>query len=69
MDLKATSIRYFETRRGVGYECKTNRSNVVIWNDGGGGGTYIAPHYNYTKEYEKINEEELEKIIDRYESI
>lgn len=67
MSLKATDIRYFETRRGVGYECKTNKKNVVIWNDGNGGAPYIAPYYNYTHMYEDLDEDQLEKIIDDYE--
>ena len=37
-------IRYFETRRGLGYEAKTNLGS--IWNDGQGGCTYFEPDYN-----------------------
>jgi len=39
--MKVTSVRYFETRRGLGYQCKTNIKDIEIWNDGNGGGTYI----------------------------
>ena len=42
MELKVTAIRYWETRRGVGYEAKTNFGGT-IWNDGDGGGTYLMP--------------------------
>lgn len=40
-NLKVTGVRYFETRRGIGYQCKTNVPGVHIWNDGDGGGTYV----------------------------
>ena len=40
--LKVTGVRYFETRRGLGYECKTNIKGLAIWNDGNGGGTYFS---------------------------
>lgn len=69
-DLKVTNVRYFETRRGIGYECQTNISNVEIWNDGDGGPTFIAP----CPEAKKLNlynlsEEHLEYLIDKYESL
>lgn len=65
MDLKATSIRYFATRRGVGYECETNNKNIIICNDGNGGATYIVS--NGTSMYDDLNENQLEEIIDEYE--
>ena len=70
-DLKVRSVRYFETRRGTGYECATNKLNVVIWNDGQGGGTYIANYYPYTKDYSDImeNEQYLESLIDDFENV
>lgn len=64
--LKVTSIRYFDTRRGVGYQCKTNVQNVEIWNDGDGGGTYIPVDY-YSAHYTKLSESTLESLIDDYE--
>jgi hypothetical protein len=69
--LKVIGVRYFDTRRGLGYECKTNKLNVVIWNDGQGGGTFIAPHHPYTKDYENKmdNEEYLENLINEFEEI
>ena len=39
--LTVTKIRYFETRRGVGYECQTNVKGITIWNDGNGGITFL----------------------------
>jgi len=66
-ELVIKSIRYFETRRGLGYEAKTKYGS--IWNDGMGGGTYF---YHTKKEYSKyrgINEWDLEKIIDKFEGI
>ena len=69
LKLKVISVRYYETRRGTGYQCKTNKKNVEIWNDGNGGGTYIAPHHPYTKPYNHMTEEEMENLIDKYEEI
>mgnify|MGYP000702832623 CR=1 FL=1 len=74
-NLKVTSIRYFETRRGLGYECRTNVKGLSIWNDGNGGGTYFSGNEysksgreigSYSKKY---NEQELESLIDKYESM
>tara|TARA_B100001057_G_C22383380_1_gene769319 strand:- start:326 stop:565 length:240 start_codon:yes stop_codon:yes gene_type:complete len=71
-NLKVTSVRYFETRRGLGYECKTNIPNVKIWNDGMGGGTYFdrcmeAKHH---KLYDlEIDQDYMEGLIDIYEGI
>jgi len=67
-DLKITSVRYFETRRGVGYECKTNKKNVVVWNDGNGGETWIPPHHPFTSDYVKLRGYQLESLIDDYEN-
>lgn len=69
-DLQVTSVRYFKTRRGIGYECQTNIRDVEIWNDGDGGPTFIAP----SPEAKKLNlynlsEEHLESLIDKYESL
>ena len=74
-NLKVTSVRYFETRRGLGYECRTNVKGLSIWNDGNGGGTYFSGNEysksgreigSYSKKY---NEQELESLIDKYESM
>jgi hypothetical protein len=40
LNIIVTGVRYFETRRGIGYQCKTNLG-FEIWNDGDGGGTYV----------------------------
>ena len=69
LKLKVISVRYCETRRGTGYQCKTNKKNVEIWNDGNGGGTYITPHHPYTKPYNHMTEEEMENLIDKYEEM
>lgn len=37
--IKISKIKYFETRRGVGYIVTTNVGN--IYNDGNGGETYV----------------------------
>lgn len=72
--LKVKSIRYFETNRGLGYEAKTQYGS--IWNDGNGGGTYFDPLCmpsgkvkKECSEYRNINEWDLEKVIDIYESV
>ena len=67
--LEITSIRYFETARGLGYECQTNKMNVRIWNDGQGGETYMPPYFPFTKKYMNMNENELEALIDDFEGV
>ena len=73
MKLKVISVRYFETRRGVGYECKTNVRWISIWNDGNGGATFIdgnehTDYYNKVREYnDKYNDHQLESLIDEFE--
>ena len=32
-ELEVKGVRYFETRRGLGYECKINFKGITIWND------------------------------------
>jgi len=74
-ELKVTNVRYFKTRRGVGYECKTNIKGLFIWNEGMGGETFLECDFkNLTRKdiygYEKIYSEwDLEKMIDKYEGI
>ena len=83
-NLKVTSVRYFETNRGLGYECKTNMDDVEILNDGNGGGTYVSPPHvekiirqaddfknnRYTKlGYGHTLENYLENKIDEYEGV
>tara|TARA_R100000697_G_scaffold115834_1_gene135887 strand:+ start:242 stop:475 length:234 start_codon:yes stop_codon:yes gene_type:complete len=68
-DLEVTSVRYFETRKGYGYECKTNIHDISIWNDGMGGGTYLAfrGNKNGFPEFHEYTENDLEMLIDNYE--
>ena len=81
-ELKVTGVRYFETRRGLGYECTTNVPGAQIWNDGNGGGTYVdAVLSDYTnRDFHKTffpsishgsmqYEEALEKLINEYEGV
>ncbi len=68
LKLKVTSVRYYETRRGTGYQCKTNKENVEIWNDGNGGGTYLNNN-NMNDDYHHLTESQLEELIDKYEEI
>ena len=71
-NLEVTSLRYFETRRGTGYECKTNIPNVVIWNDGMGGGTYFdrCMEAKNHKLYDLEKDQDyMEGLIDIYEGI
>jgi len=70
-ELKVKGVRYFETRRGLGYECKTNFKGVSIWNDGHGGQTYLNfdlrdESFN-PKDYEELSEGSLEELINDYE--
>ena len=46
-ELAVTSVRYFETRRGIGYEAKTSVPGVSILNYGMGGGTYVSSSLTY----------------------
>lgn len=64
--MKVTSVRYFKTNRGVGYQCQTNIKGIEIWNDGMGGATYIDGNLN--KLIKKYTEWELEDLIDNYEN-
>tara|TARA_R100000005_G_scaffold96200_1_gene81367 strand:+ start:582 stop:812 length:231 start_codon:yes stop_codon:yes gene_type:complete len=72
-NLKVTSVRYFETSRGLlGYECKTNIKGIEIWNDGLGGITFIRNHTGNKlsrEDYEKYTDTYLESLIDIYENL
>ena len=67
--LKVTSVRYFETNKGIGYQCKTNIDGVEICNDGMGGATYLDGAFKYTKNFEHLSEWQLEELIDEYEGL
>ena len=67
--MKVTSVRYFETNRGLGYQCKTNIEGIQICNDGVGGATYLDGAYKYTKNFENLSESYLENLIDKYEKL
>ena len=58
MDLNVKNIRYFKTRRGLGYEVKTDKG--TIWNDGNGGATYFEADY-------KKKEREFNDLSKAYE--
>ena len=64
--MRVISVRYFETNRGLGYECKTN-TDKVIWNDGMGGGTYIDGLHEFNGLQGMKLENYLESLIDKYE--
>lgn len=81
--IKVTSVRYFETRRGIGYQCETNLG-FEIWNDGDGGGTYatgagVLPNRTVREILRKAFpdadpqsyeiERELESLINKYEQV
>jgi len=63
--LKVTSIKYYSTRRGLSYECKTNADGIQIWNDGQGGGTYLINDND--DEYRTLTETQLEELINKFE--
>ena len=65
--LKVTSVTYFETNKGIGYQCKTNIDGIEICNDGVGGATYLDGAFKYTKNFEHLSEWQLEELIDEYE--
>lgn len=70
MNLEVSSIRYFETNRGVGYQAKTNLKGVEILNDGQGGETYLETQTpkRENKELYNLSEWELEALLDTFES-
>ena len=73
--LQVKSVRYFETRRGTGYECKTNVRGISIWNDGNGGQTFVdgnehTQDYSVVRKYDaEYSDDQLEQLIDKYENI
>jgi len=67
--MKVTSVRYFETNRGLGYQCKTNIKGIEILNDGNGGGTYVDGAFKNIKLLKDYTEDELEHLIDEYEML
>ena len=70
MNLEVSSIRYFETNRGIGYQAKTNLEGVKILNDGNGGETYIETETpkRENKELYELSEWDLEALLDTFES-
>ena len=66
--MKVTSVRYFETNKGIGYQCKTNIEGIQICNDGVGGATYLDGAFKYTKNFDHLSEWDLEDLIDQYEN-
>ena len=71
IELKVVGVRYYNTRRGVGYECKTNIDSVRICNDGRGGGTFVDGYKIAVRsgiKRERLDDEwHLESLIDDYE--
>ena len=67
-ELKVLSIRYFETRRGVGYQAKTNDDGVEIWNDGMGGCTFLeGDNAHKYKHLDWDGEDKMDELIDEFE--
>ena len=74
MQIAVTSIRYYKTRNGVGYECNTNLDGVHIYNDGHGGATFlqglgiVKRSGASEQELFRLNDENhLERLIDDFE--
>jgi len=65
--LTVTKIRYFETRRGVGYECQTNVKGITIWNDGNGGITFLDGAWADKKQFQALRDMDLENLINVFE--
>lgn len=70
MNLEVSSIRYFETNRGIGYQAKTNVKGVLILNDGQGGETYLATQTpkRENKELYELSEWDLELLLIAWEN-
>jgi hypothetical protein len=71
--MKVTNVRYYTTRRGVGYEATTDTDNT-IWNDGSGGDTYLTnKDGGYYHQFNGLMgmelESYLESLIDKYEGV
>ena len=66
--MKVTSVRYFKTNRGVGYQCQTNIKGIEIWNDGMCGATYIDGAFQNIKLNKQYTEWDLEDLIDNFEN-
>ena len=64
-DIIIASIREYETSRGVGFECTTNKGS--IWNDGNGGGTYFRANAPEHRHLERLSEEVFDDIISAYD--
>tara|TARA_R100000458_G_C8227303_1_gene210006 strand:- start:5 stop:211 length:207 start_codon:yes stop_codon:yes gene_type:complete len=65
--MKVTSIRYFKTNGGVGYEAKTECGSIL--NDGDGGPTYYrGDTVEAVKKHFGICEFKLEEFIDAFEA-
>lgn len=64
-DIIIASIREYETSRGVGFECITNKGS--IWNDGHGGGTYFRANAPEHRHLERLSEEVFDDIISEYD--
>ena len=61
--IKVTSVRYFETPRGLGYQVKTNCG--TIWNDGDGGETYfLDSEGRYVNEINGLKGMERERYLE-----
>lgn len=71
IDLKVVDVRYYKTRRGVGYQCRTNIQGVEICNDGNGGPTFVDGYKMAARagvRRERLDDEwHLESLIDEYE--
>tara|TARA_R100000935_G_C2791062_1_gene146036 strand:- start:653 stop:877 length:225 start_codon:yes stop_codon:yes gene_type:complete len=65
--MKVKSIRYFTTRKGMGYECMTSIPGVKIWNDGDGGTTYVESFIKLDRQSWEWTDTELEDLINEYE--
>ena len=67
-ELKVLSIRYFDTRRGLGYQAKTNVDGVEIWNDGDGGCTFLdGENAHKYKHLDWDGEDKMDELIDQFE--
>ena len=68
-NLKVTSIKYENRRRGLAYIAKTNIKGVEIVNKGEGGATYLDGSWEDIKPYNNLSEWDLEDLINGYEKV
>ena len=63
--LKVNKIRYWETRRGIGFQAGTKYGDIC--NDGMGGATFFLPTQEEGRKFQRYSEWRLNKAVEEYE--